>query len=470
MVTWHHLDAHDWAQAASQHGAEAGIRAALARIEELNPQHRAFILVLADEALAAARALDALPASERGPLHGVPVAIKDENDVAGTVTTFGTTCNHTPKTADSLTVSRLRQAGAVIIGKTAMPAFGAFPITSSEAFGITPNPHNLAFAPGGSSGGSAAAVATGMVPLALGGDGGGSVRIPADRCGVVGFKPARGAVSTAPYNDLWQDLGTSGPLARSVRDARLMYQVISGTYSPAEDGGAQQAGQPASLRIGINPLPASPLARLHPEHRKALWQAAQALTAAGHTVTYLDKPTPDPTLPFATQFLAGLCDEIKALEDPSTLEALHRHTLALGFWARGPILQAAKDAGRRLGATLEEGWFQDYDLILTPTTANRPPKADQLQRAGGGALGFIRAMAQAVPSVVYTLPWNVSGHPALALPAGTASDGLPLSVQLVAPFRDTSLATLFGVAGQLQQVLPATPSLLGTNPQAPWAA
>lgn len=449
MVAWHELDARSWAQAAAEYGAEAGVRASLARIEQLNPRYRAFNLVLAEQAVATARALDALPASDRGPLHGVPVAIKDENDVAGTVTSFGTACNSTPKSADSLTVSRLRQAGAIIIGKTTMPAFGAFPITSSEAFGITPNPHNVAFTAGGSSGGSAVALATGMVPLALGGDGGGSIRIPADRCGLVGFKPARGAVPTAPYDHLWHDLGTAGPIARTVRDAELMYRIISGAAGGPRQ--VPQAGRP--LRIGVSLAPASALARLDLAHCRAIWQAAQALRQAGHTVTYLPGRLPDPTLPFMVQFFAGLGDEIRALESTDSLEGLHRHTLALGFWARGRILQAAKDAGRRLGAHLQATYFESYDLLLTPTTANRPPAADQLQGVGWGAAGFVRAMVQAVPSAVYTLPWNVSGHPALAIPAGYAEDGLPVSVQLIAPLKKQGLGDLFSLGADLHRRL-----------------
>jgi amidase len=156
------------------------------------------------------------------------VAIKEELDVAGTVTTFGGKANSSPAAADAEPVRRLRAAGAVVVGKTTMPEFGAFPYTESAARGITRNPWDPTRTPGGSSGGSAVAVATGMVPVALGGDGGGSIRIPAACCGIFGLKPQRGRVSNAPHEHLWWALGTVGPLSRSVRDSALVYDVLRG--------------------------------------------------------------------------------------------------------------------------------------------------------------------------------------------------------------------------------------------------
>ena len=176
------------------------VEASLARIAELDPGLNAFSRVLADEARAEAAERDrALAAGETpGPLHGVPVAIKEEIDVAGCVTTFGGDANSTPVAADAEVVRRLRAAGAVIVGKTTMPEFGAFPYTESVARGITRNPWDPSRTPGGSSGGTAVAVATGMVPVGLGGDGGGSIRIPSACCGLFGLKPQRGRVTTAP--------------------------------------------------------------------------------------------------------------------------------------------------------------------------------------------------------------------------------------------------------------------------------
>ncbi|WP_421083076.1 amidase family protein [Rothia nasimurium] len=448
MINWACLDAHDWRKAVESTSAVTGLEAALGRIRRLNPELNAFTLLLEDEARARAQALDALEPGERGPLHGVPVVIKDENDVAGTVTSFGTAANTSPKSEDSLTVQRLKQAGAIILGKTTMPAFGAFPVTESEAFGVTRNPVDTRFTPGGSSGGSAAAVASGMVPLALGGDGGGSIRIPADRCGLVGFKPARGIVPTAPYDHLWHNLGTAGPITRSVRDAELMYRVLADL--PQEAPWAKP--RPVqNLKIAVSARPSSPLAKLHPEHRVALWRTVQALRAAGHTVTWVDERVPDPTVPFTVQFFAGLIDEISSLDHPAMIEQLHRHTAQLGFWARGQLLARAKATGAALGDRLETTYFSDYDLLLTPTTASRPAPVGTLGRGFVGSHGaFLKAMVEAVPSVAYTLIWNVSGHPALSIPAGRAKDGLPTSVQLVTSRQQGAENLLFAVAQQLE--------------------
>jgi amidase len=214
MTAWHTFDAHDWRAAVVSRpdGAAAGVRAALARIARLDRDLNAFAVVLADEALDRAAELDEVAPADRGPLHGVPVAVKSEIDVAGVVTTYGTRANSTPAAADARVVRLLRDAGAVIIGTTRMPEFGAWPFTQTGGYGVTRNPHDQSRTPGGSSGGSAAAVAAGLVPVALGGDGGGSIRIPAANCGLFGLKPQRGRVSASPNPHLWHD---SAPPARS---------------------------------------------------------------------------------------------------------------------------------------------------------------------------------------------------------------------------------------------------------------
>lgn len=175
----------------------------------------AFTQVLHEQARAEAIERDReRAAGEVGPLHGIPIAIKDEIDIAGLVTTFGTRANSTPAKADAEVVRRLRAAGAVIVGKTAMPEFGQWPFTESSTYGVTRNPWNRNHTTGGSSGGSAAAVAAGLVPVAIGSDGGGSIRIPSACCGLFGLKPQRGRVPVAPFEQLWWALGATGPLAR----------------------------------------------------------------------------------------------------------------------------------------------------------------------------------------------------------------------------------------------------------------
>ena len=205
----------------------------LAEIARLDPAVNAFSAVLHDEARAEADRLDATlrDGAPAGPLHGVPIAIKDENDVRGVPTACGGASVTTPARADSEVVTRLRDAGAVIIGKTRMPEFGIWPFTETAAHGWTRNPWDLDRSPAGSSGGTAAAVASGMVAAGIGGDGGGSIRLPSSWCGLFGLKPQRGRVSTAPNPDLWRALGTLGPLTRTVADSALIYDVISGTTS-----------------------------------------------------------------------------------------------------------------------------------------------------------------------------------------------------------------------------------------------
>src|SRR3954468_24701395 len=180
--------------------ARGVVEQALARIDERDRELNAFSRLLVDEAIAEAEARDAALASggPAGPLHGVPIAIKEEIDVAGAVTTFGGNGNSTTAAADAEVVRRLRVAGAVVVGKTTMPEFGAFPFTESASRGITRNPWDPSRTPGGSSGGTAVAVSAGMVPVGMGGDGGGSIRIPSASCGLFGVKPQRGGVSTRP--------------------------------------------------------------------------------------------------------------------------------------------------------------------------------------------------------------------------------------------------------------------------------
>lgn len=431
MADWSQLDVRGWRAAAIEHGSVAGVRYALDMITA-QAHLNAFTVVLESQALQRAAELDLLPPDKRGVLHGVVIAIKDENDVAGTVTTFGTNANSTAKTAHSLLVTRLVEAGAIIIGKTTMPAFGAFPFTESEAFGVTRNPHNLVYTPGGSSGGSGAAVAAGIVPAAIGGDGGGSIRIPADRCGVVGLKPARGTVPTAPYLHLWHALGVAGPLVKNAADAWLLWQVLAGVKEPQELN-TTAAHKP--LKIAVNLRPASPFVRLHAEHRAAVLRAATTLAKLGHQVEIIKLRHPDPTLPFLVQFLGGIKAEIDSLESPEKIEKRHRLTRVLASLVSARLLRWAKKRSFAIGEGLERE-FARYDVLLTPTLATRPDKAGVLE--GRGSLW---AMVKSLGSVAYTVLWNVAGNPALTVPQGKASDGLPVSVQLIAGQREKQQAT-----------------------------
>ena len=422
---WHELDAHQWRARVAERSAVEGVRAALERIEEREAFINAFSQVFAEEALQEAAELDQLDASERGALHGVPVAIKEELDVAGAVTTFGTRANHTPKSKDSLVVARLRAAGAIIIGKTHMPEFGAYPLTSSQGYGVTRNPIDLSRTPGGSSGGSAAAVAAGMVPMAMGGDGGGSVRIPAAMCGLVGLKPGRGVLPTAPYTDLWKSLGTSGPMARTVDDVDLLMSVLQ-DGDPAPLGSDGRAGE-RSWRVAWLDCSSTPFIPVAEANREARKRAAAQLEAQGVELQPLSARLPDPTLPFLILMFAGIRNEIELLENPDRVEKRHRLTKLVGALMSPKMVSWAEKRAATIGRKVSDIMAREgIDAILTPTVADRPRRADLL--VGKGA---IRASLLSMPSIAYTAMWNVAGQPALAVPMGQGSDGLPTSVQLV---------------------------------------
>ena len=416
---------------AGRRTARSVVEASLARIAEVDPQLRAFTVVLATEALAAADAIDALPLDQRGPLAGVPIAIKAENDVAGVVTSFGGRGNTTPAAADSEIVRRLRAAGAVIAGITAMPEFGQFPFTESAAHGVTRNPWALDRSTGGSSGGSAAAVASGCVPVALGGDGGGSIRIPSSCCGLVGLKPARGRVSMAPHASLWGTLGTAGPLTRTVADSALVYDVIRGVtavdrWSAPEPASpyVAAAGDSRPRRIAWLTAPALGPVRVDRQVAAAVERTAVRLAEAGHEVMPVGGRWPDVQAAFVPQFFAAIRECLGLAEHPERLELRSRHTAALGAWARGPVLREAVALGEKARRDFIDR-FGDYDAVLSPTLACLPPALGRLDGAGS-----IRALLRSLPMIAFTTVANTTGLPAMSVPAGESADGLPIGVQL----------------------------------------
>lgn len=443
--------------------ALAVAEACLGRIADRNPGLNAFSVVLADQARDQAARLDAARAagSPLGALHGVPVAVKEELDVEGCVTTFGGRANTTPVARDGEVVRRLRAAGAVVVGKTRMPEFGQWPFTESVDGGHTHNPWDPERTPGGSSGGSAVAVAAGMVPVAIGGDGGGSIRIPAACCGLFGLKPQRGRVTSAPMEHLWWALGTAGPLSRTVLDSALVYDVIRGPsptdlFEAAEPSVSfvEAATSPTRrLRIGWSVRAAAPGVRPDPEHVRAVRDTATLLDDLGHQVHEIGLRLPDPTLAFVPQFFAGVRSEADAVEHYSRLERRTRQVYRLGGWVRRPVLDRALRAGERVAAKANRV-FDDVDVLLTPTIAHRPGRVGRLDRGGP-----VRAALRSMPMIAYTALWNVTGNPAASVPAGTGSDGLPLAVQLVgAPGDET---TLLGLAAQLEENRPWPPAATG---------
>ncbi|MCH1866191.1 amidase [Nocardioides sp. CFH 31398] len=432
------------------------VDAALAHIAAHDARLNAFTVVLADAARAEAAARDAVPAAERGPLHGVPVAIKEEVDVAGTVTTYGGRGNSTPAREDAELVRRLRAAGAVVVGRTAMPEFGQWPFTESEATGsrgATRNPWDLTRSPLGSSGGTAAAVAAGLVPVGIGGDGGGSIRLPSSACGLFGLKPQRGRVTSAPHPHLWWALGTAGPLARSVLDSALVHDVIRGA-TPSDRFRAGDVGsfveaagrEPGRLRIGVSVASPARGVRPDPEHVRAVHATADLLDRLGHHVEQAHPTYPDTTAAFVPQYVGGVRHEVATLEHPHLVETRTLDVLRVGAWATDRVVEWAVRRGEAIAARVNRV-FDGYDVLLTPVVPHRPPPVGVLDGAR-----LPRAALRSLPVTAYTALWNVTGNPAASVPAGFATDGLPLAVQLVGP--PDGEPVLLSLAAQLERERP----------------
>lgn len=431
----------------------AAVTATLDRIDAGQATVNAFRIVRRAAALAEAAEADRrLAAGERLPLLGVPIAVKDDVDVTGEPTAFGCPGDFPAKTADSEVVRRLRAAGAVIVGKTNSPELGQWPFTGG-AFGHTRNPWGRDHTPGGSSGGSAAAVAAGMVPAAIGSDGAGSVRIPAAWTHLVGIKPQRGRISTWPEPESFHGITVNGPLARTVADAALLFDVVAGNHNgdlhkPPPVTVRDAVGRdPGRLRIALSlriPFTATPTA-LHPEIRTAVGRTAHTLRRLGHDVV-VDDPEYGILLGlnFLPRSLAGIEVWLDRLPDRSLVDPRTRANGRTGRLLSGWPLRAARAAEprmrRRIGAI-----FDDYDVVLAPTTATPPPRVDAMDGIGGVATD--KVITAACP---YTWPWNILGWPSVNVPAGFTTDGLPIGVQLMG--HDNTEPLLVSLAAQLETV------------------
>ncbi|WP_330324159.1 amidase [Streptomyces pseudovenezuelae] len=434
--------------------SRALVEQSLARIEASQGSLNAFRIVRARAALAEAAAADAqLAAGVRTPLLGVPVAVKDDMDVAGEPTAFGCRGEFPAVARDGEAVRRLRAAGAVIVGKTNTCEFGQWPFTEGPAFGATRNPWNPDHTPGGSSGGSAAAVAAGLVPAALGSDGAGSVRIPASWTHLVGIKPQRGRVSTWPRGESFQGITVNGTLARTVADAALLLDAAAGNHPldphrpPAVDASAAVGRDPGRLRVALAlkpPFTALP-ARLQPEVRARVVELAERLSALGHTVEEADPPYGQIGLTFIPRATAGIAERVREAPFPALLDRRTRDAARLGGLLGGVPLRAARRAEavlhRRIG-----GFFTAYDVVLAPTTAAPPPRIGAMLELSGPATD--RAMIAACP---YAWPWNVLGWPGVNVPAGFVGEGLPVGAQLLGPANSEPL--LLSLAAQLEAEL-----------------
>jgi amidase len=410
----------------------------LRRIEELDPRLNAFRVVLAEEALEAAAAATEFD----GPLSGVPVAIKDDLGVAGQSTTRGSRSYGPPETEDAEAVRRLRQAGAIPLGITNVPELMIWPWTATEANGITRNPWDPSRTTGGSSGGSAAAVAAGMIPAATGSDGGGSIRIPSACCGLVGMKPTRGRV---PANRGWIDLSVVGALARTVADSALLLDVLA---QPENSFLEAASNEPGRLRIAASrKIPMGVVARVSEDQRRAWERVRDLLPQLGHSVQQRDPDYGFKMLDFAQTWVRGVYEDSLLVPDRSLLE---RSTRGMASAGRRLVPDRRRDAlivrRPQTTARIMKLW-DEFDVLLTPAVSSTPIAAE-------GALGRSTAAAfdKAARFTPFTPIWNLTGQPAIAVPAGLSEDGLPLSVQLVG--RPNDEATLYSLAAQLEQAMP----------------
>lgn len=430
--------------------SSALVERALNAIDRTQVTLNAFRVVCAESARAQAGEADRrLAAGECLPLLGVPVAIKDDVELAGHATAFGCAGEFPIAQSDCELVRRLRAAGAVIVGKTNSPEVGLYPFTEGEAFGVTRNPWSLDHTPGGSSGGSAAAVAAGLVPVAMGSDGAGSVRIPAAWCHLVGVKPQRDRIPTTPEHQPFNGLTCLGPLTRTVADAALMLDVLAtdspDAQAPPGPFAAAAARDPGQLRIGLalNPPISALSIRLDLEVRAGVERIGAVLRELGHTMTPAKPRYRMMGLALIARGEAGVYEWAKRVPDPEQLDARTRHTIKVGGRLAKRALPRARRAeprmAQRVGAV-----FEDVDVLLMPTTASRP-----LRVGAAATLGSWRTQRLIAAACPYAWPWNLLGWPAISVPAGFTWDGLPLGVQLMGPANSEPL--LFSLAGQLER-------------------
>jgi amidase len=438
------------------------VEAAISRIEELNPRLDAVLRTRFDQARD--EASGTLP---EGPFRGVPFLLKDLGAVeAGETTAFGIGPMATARMpATSYLVEQFRAAGLVVLGRTNVPEFGTTVTTEPKSFPPARNPWNPEHSTGGSSGGSAAAVASGMVPVAHANDGGGSIRIPASECGLVGLKPTRGRVSQGPLiGEGWAGGTIDGSVTRSVRDAAAVLDAISARmpgepyYAPPLPGPlAEEVGRdPGRLRVGFVDRPGAEGYLDSPECREAVAGAARLLESLGHAV--------EPSGPEAMfeQELNRMFSTIIAADTETTFRQFE---LLLGRSIEEDEIEPRNVAYRRWGASLSAvdylnargwiglwarrmaSWWSDHDILVTPTVGAPPPRLGWFTGAGPESEG-----QRIVSFIPYTAQFNMTGQPAVSLPLHWSADGLPVGVQFVAPYGREDL--LVRLAAQLEQAAP----------------
>ncbi|HWI75090.1 MAG TPA: amidase [Baekduia sp.] len=425
------------------------VEATLARIEQLDPVLNAYRVVLAERALVEADQADARRgAGNERPLLGVPVAIKDDVDVAGEATAWGTAAHAGPVARDAEVVARLRSAGAIVVGKTMVPELTMLPATDTTTYGSARNPWDLTRTPGGSSGGSAAGMAAGLAGVVLGSDGAGSIRTPSAWNGLFGLKPTRDRVPVAPHTDAWQGLSVNGPLARRVADAALFLDAaIEGA---GESFATAAAGaDPGRLRVAVSTkAPPGALPRLGREERRAVEDTAALLRSLGHEVVERDPDYPKSLWPAAlVRIMRGVADDVGAsMPHPERLEPRTRHIAALGRALPAGVARWSRESEAAQTAQLARLW-EDVDVLLTPAAADGPYRAGAV-----GRWSTPTYVVRGAERLAWMPAWNVTGQPAAAVPAGLDDDGLPVGVQLVG--RHGHDALLVALAAQLEAARP----------------
>ncbi|MGH8014405.1 MAG: amidase [Candidatus Binataceae bacterium] len=415
------------------------MEATIARIEALNPKFNAFCALRADEAMAEARALDERIAHGEAPgaLAGLPLGVKDLEGVAGMKTTFGSKpFKDNLAREDSIQVARLKAAGAIVIGKTNTPEFGFTPFTKNLLYGVTRNPWNAERTSGGSSGGSSAALAAGMVPLTTGSDWGGSIRIPAAHTGCVGHKATQGLIPASPRLGMttWVDFAMLGPLTRTVRDAAIYMDAVVG-YHPADASSLPHPG--ISYSATLEQLPKKLRIAFHPDFGhvvqhdllREVEKAVSAFHEMGYEITVLKDEVPE---------IADAWRTIGAFQSLSSLGGYidqYREDFGRAFLAN--LENAKRITWREYGEAYRvrtrfnewaRGVFERFDLLLTPTVAV------EAYAAGGPPPNKIdgHPIHDIMHTIVFTHPFNMSGHPAVSVRAGFTDSGLPCGLQIVA--------------------------------------
>lgn len=434
----------------------------LAEVDRLDPLLNAFALRDDERARADARAADDLvastPTDELPPFTGVPIPIKDLNDVAGWVTTYGSNAvPDTPAETDDAVVGRIRDAGFVLMGKTATPEFGTVSVTESERLGITRNPWNTDHSPGGSSGGAAAALASGMAPIVHGSDGGGSIRIPSSCCGLVGLKASRNRV-TGTIEHLHGG-ATQGTLCRTVADAAATLDVLS-PFDPGAWNNAPPPARPFADEVGADPGHLRIRVALRgasdqdptPSGVEAIRRTADVLSDLGHDVVEGEPEWPD-----LLEFFGGFVTVWSTITagvaglDPSRLEPHDRPGRVAAEENSSIRYNEALADIQLLSRRFTTQFGRDFDLLVTPTMAIEPPPVGWLFE--GADENPDLPTLKAVPMAVFTALFNVTGQPALSLPLHVSADsGLPVGVQFAAPPWREDL--LIRIGSQMETAMP----------------